>query len=394
MNEKKRNMKLILILVGITAFTACSVGTANGSVLYDDFNDGILDPAWDVEFFNLGTGWTYTESGTELTVTDISSDVVYHSWGSRLDYPWAMALLTQTIQPLADFHVDFNLSWDSGGSNNPIQEVYVKLLDADGAEVVTWGYNDSWIGFGGQMAGWIGEGPLDNGPASYYYQSGRILPYTGSGSLDIDRTGNMVIFSWDGEPAFTGMAGTQISQVQIWFGYFPYSGSFFGSESVDMINVTSEPATPFLFLGDANGDDVVSADDYSSVQSNFGDIGSPGLPGDATFDGVVSADDYASVQTHFGDVVGLPGDANGSGTVSADDYASVQSNFGNTGDPGGGLMGDANRDGVVSADDFASVQAHFGDTAGMGGVPVPEPATLSLLALGSLALLRRRSARA
>lgn len=82
------------------------------------------------------------------------------------------------------------------------------------------------------------------------------------------------------------------------------------------------------------------------------------------------------------------GDANGDGIVSADDFASVQGNFGSMDDTG--IFGDATGDGAVSADDYASVQSNFGATAGMGGVPVPEPATLSLLLLGGLALLRYR----
>ena len=57
----------------------------------------------------------------------------------------------------------------------------------------------------------------------------------------------------------------------------------------------------------------------------------------------------------------IPGDANGDGVVSAGDYASVQANFGNTGVSY--IPGDANGDGVVSAGDYASVQANFGNTA-------------------------------
>ena len=83
---------------------------------------------------------------------------------------------------------------------------------------------------------------------------------------------------------------------------------------------------------------------------------------------------------------GLLGDANNDGVVSADDYGSGQLHFGDTGDIG--ILGDANLDGVVSADDYGSVQLHFGDTA--GSAPVPEPGTLSLLAIGGLLTLVRR----
>ena len=81
----------------------------------------------------------------------------------------------------------------------------------------------------------------------------------------------------------------------------------------------------------------------------------------------------------------LLGDANHDGLVSADDYVSVQSNFGSSG--AAGILGDANLDGLVSADDYASVQANFGATSG-GMSEVPEPATLGLLLIGGLALLK------
>jgi hypothetical protein len=84
----------------------------------------------------------------------------------------------------------------------------------------------------------------------------------------------------------------------------------------------------------------------------------------------------------------LNGDANGDGVVSAADYGSVQANFGSTGTPG--ILGDANIDGFVSAGDYISVQSNFGDMLPAAETPVPEPATMCLLLGGGLALIRRR----
>ncbi len=84
----------------------------------------------------------------------------------------------------------------------------------------------------------------------------------------------------------------------------------------------------------------------------------------------------------------IEGDANKDGVVSAADYAAVQANFGHTGDVG--IPGDANFDGVVSAADYASVQANFGNTVPAGASAAPEPATLCLLTIGSVAMLRHK----
>ncbi|HDY64890.1 MAG TPA: PEP-CTERM sorting domain-containing protein [Phycisphaerae bacterium] len=88
----------------------------------------------------------------------------------------------------------------------------------------------------------------------------------------------------------------------------------------------------------------------------------------------------------------VEGDADHDGIVSASDYGCVQLTFGDVGEPGF-LFGDANHDGVVSADDYGSVQANFGSMVWMGGEPVPEPATLGLLALGGLAMLNSKKTR-
>jgi probable HAF family extracellular repeat protein len=81
------------------------------------------------------------------------------------------------------------------------------------------------------------------------------------------------------------------------------------------------------------------------------------------------------------DPAGLPGDANGDGTVSFADYQTLEGNFG-TGTTW--AQGDFNGDHAVTFADYQILEANFGKSS------VPEPATLSLLILGGLALARRR----
>jgi hypothetical protein len=80
----------------------------------------------------------------------------------------------------------------------------------------------------------------------------------------------------------------------------------------------------------------------------------------------------------------IPGDINGDGLVDVADYNIWAANVGKTGATWG--QGDLNGDGLVDVADYNIWAANAGKTAS-----TPEPATLSLLTLGGLALLRRRS---
>ncbi|MCY2926925.1 MAG: dockerin type I repeat-containing protein [Planctomycetota bacterium] len=93
------------------------------------------------------------------------------------------------------------------------------------------------------------------------------------------------------------------------------------------------------------------------------------------------------------DVIAHAGDVNGDGQVSLLDYNIIKANFGNSYESGNHWNdGDVNGDQQVGLLDFNIVKAHFGHTTGDGAAvtAVPEPATLSLLALAGLAALRRR----
>ena len=157
-----------------------------------------------------------------------------------------------------------------------------------------------------------------------------------------------------------------------------------------LYNDEDTSASLFDFMGFVPGTDAIRYWDYPL--GDWEDIANATLDEDYTLSYLTEGDLAGYTMLTVLEPVLLEGDANCDGVVSTNDYAFVQGNYGDIGIPG--IHGDATGDGAVSADDYASVQSNLGATAGMGGVPVPEPATLGLPAIGGLALLRRRSARA
>jgi hypothetical protein len=85
----------------------------------------------------------------------------------------------------------------------------------------------------------------------------------------------------------------------------------------------------------------------------------------------------------------VPGDTNGDGIVNDADLANFEAQFG--GAPGA-ESADFDGDGDVDAHDFATIRGNWGfgtAPAPLPGGATPEPATMSLLAIGGLAVLRR-----
>ena len=86
----------------------------------------------------------------------------------------------------------------------------------------------------------------------------------------------------------------------------------------------------------------------------------------------------------------LFGDLNGDGFVGQIDLGYVLTYWGQTVAMGDPLMGDPSGDGLVSQDDLDMVLADWGGGSPPAPPSVPESATLSLLTLGGLALMRRK----
>jgi len=84
----------------------------------------------------------------------------------------------------------------------------------------------------------------------------------------------------------------------------------------------------------------------------------------------------------------LEGDADGNGVVDAADYIILKQNFGQSANSGPSY-GDFNNSGATN---WADLQVLSGAMGGTGGAQtaIPEPATLGLLAIGALAVIRRR----
>ena len=204
------------------------------------------------------------------------------------------------------------------------------------------------------------------------------------------------------------------------------SGSQGYIENFSMMNI----ATGFSWTGQTwtgNVSNVFGASGVTFTVSNTGDGANTSLmnvvflpqPGDANLDGVVNALDIDDIYNHIG-----PGnaysqwDVNGDGHVNQLDVTCELQNILHTN------YGDANLDSKTDFTDFQTLLDHWqvsnggwaaGDFTGDGladfrdfqmlldywnpggwsfaPTQAPEPATLSLLALGGLALLRRRSRR-
>jgi hypothetical protein len=131
-------------------------------------------------------------------------------------------------------------------------------------------------------------------------------------------------------------------------------------------------------VGDLDGDGVVTEEELDQIA-------------DAAEDAGFSDDQWLGLVTEL--IGQLAGDANLDGIVGQADLNVVLQNWGVAGL--GWAGGNFNTDETVGQADLNAVLQNWGatnDPPDLSGLPVPEPATAALLALGGLTLLRRRQA--
>ncbi len=195
MNSDKPMVSVIAVCFLLVAPCAVSASV----VLFDDFDNGGLDPAWNTSFVNA-TGWTHVESGTTLRATSIAG--VPPS-------TWAHVALSRTVPALSEFHVDFDISWM--GSVGFIQHVQIGLFDGSGQTIAWAVYLDNWGG--PSLAAQAAEAGTNT-----FFSGYGALPMDGSASIDIDRNASdLVSVVWNGGTLLSGTSALPLEEVQIQF---------------------------------------------------------------------------------------------------------------------------------------------------------------------------------
>jgi hypothetical protein len=198
-----------------------------------------------------------------------------------------------------------------------------------------------------------------------------------SGDVDLNQIHFVRIVDIPGSGDFTDSLGNGIYD-----GWITAGSGGFDLEALGALNE----------LPDFDGDGDVDGDDFDILAAN---LGSADLHYDLDNDGDADAADLAYMistclqwaSASDDDYGTLAGDFNLDGAVDAGDLALLGGSFGQAG-PFGWGSGDATGDTMVDAGDLALLGGTFGATV----TPVPEPTSMSLLALAGVAVIRRRKA--
>ncbi len=215
----------------VILIVACANNTLADSV-FDHFDDGVLDPAWNITFENV-SGWTYSESGTQLNVTDMTLIDPGYSSATRVN-------ISQPFTATGDFSIECAFSWDSDGLDSAMQVLGIELYNGD-EKVIRCEYYDPWVRHTGAKLAIIGTDIYNSGENT--------LPLAGNGIMEVNRVGNTVTAIWDGGVLLSANYTGPIDKVSIDFRMSTYAGGTFGSFSVDYISAETVELARIQIVG-------------------------------------------------------------------------------------------------------------------------------------------------
>ena len=198
-------------------------------IVYDHFDDGVLDPAWEVIFNEFACGWTYVEGQSNLHVTEICHD------GELGD--WAIVSIRRPCLAPTDFYVSWRFAWDSHDQLYSRQVAYLFLYDEAGDWIAYTGYNDAWISWRGQQVANI----RDSEP---YFSGHNTLPHAATAMITVNRVADMITCKWDNEVLLEAPHSAPLGSIGIRFYYmWAAAEETVIDESVDFIRVTDSVVT-------------------------------------------------------------------------------------------------------------------------------------------------------
>ena len=269
-----------------------------------------------------------------------------------------------TERPNFQFAISFWIKPDFIDVNdNTVADVNV-VMGAIGSGVIEIVGDGSWHGMGGSSA-YGGVGVNSGGGAG---STGKVPAVEGVGGVDLyDGDWHHVVIQWV-DPDGT-YEGNDAAHAEVWLDN--QVATNYGAK----YNGNSGNPTPTMVLGGP------------VVWSNGGAANKyyTGLLSDVYFfDDQLTAQDVDDLYNASGALIG---DADGNGVVDAADYIILKTNMG-LGSGATTADGDFDGDGKVDWNDLQLLRDHYGEGSAASGV-IPEPATLGLLAVGAIALLRR-----
>lgn len=198
--------------------------------LLDHFDDSAVHDGWTLSTENTtnGTdGWTYSESGTNLTASDVIPETVHQDNGLT----WSRMVLNRQLPvALGDYIVEMEISWSSE-DESAMQYLHLEL-NSDTSLLASAGFSDSWIGTVGSQYGRVWGNQLNSQPN---------LELSDTANIKISRSGESTSIHWDGVEIHSGYSIGEMDNINLVFAHYPYqsggSVSSFGSLSVDQIRI-------------------------------------------------------------------------------------------------------------------------------------------------------------